>query len=169
MALLPASPAAHRRELEHRERARLEQFERKLDHALVMVKDAGSNAPSLPTEEDSWDLAVTLADNGTGGLPLHSHIETTSVDTTTPLQRPYGKVYTTIATSITVFPLDPMTPPQALLCGLLDKSGRFSPTVYERMVKETPGIISGRLMGPREAMLDNQRAGQKARPGLWHA
>jgi hypothetical protein len=58
MALLPASPAAHRRELEHRERARLEQFERKLDHALVMVKDAGSNAPSLPTEEDSWDLAV---------------------------------------------------------------------------------------------------------------
>jgi hypothetical protein len=89
------------------------------------------------------------------------------VDTTSPLQRPYGRTYTTVATSVTIFPLQPMTPADALLCGLLSVSGKLSPTVYERMIKETPGIIEGRLMGPREAMLARQEAGKKARPGLW--
>jgi hypothetical protein len=169
MALLPASPAAHRRELEHRERARLEQFERKLDHALVeMGKGAAQAAPAY-TAEDAWDLAQTLADNGTGGLPLHSRIETTSVDTTTPLQRPYGKVYTTIATSVTIFPLDPMTPAEALLCGLLDTSGRLNHVAYEAAVKATPGVIEGRLIGPRDLMLARQEGARAKYPRLWSA
>jgi hypothetical protein len=73
----------------------------KVDH-LVAITDrevVAKAAAPVYTAEDAWDLAQTLADNGTGGLPLHSRIETTSVDTTTPLQRPYGKVYTTIAPS----------------------------------------------------------------------
>jgi hypothetical protein len=69
---------------------------------------------------------------------------------------------------VTIYPLQPMTPAAALLCGLLSVSGKLQPTTYERMVLETPGVIVGRLLGPREAMLDKQRAAQKARPGLWH-
>jgi hypothetical protein len=121
------------------------------------------------TEEDAFYLSEELASRGTEGLPHGSHIETTSIETTTPLSRPYGRTYTTVATTVTIFPLSPMTPAAALLCGLLTCSGKLSPTVYERMVKEVPGIIEGRLMGPREAMLDKQRAAQKAYPRLWHA
>jgi hypothetical protein len=126
-----------------------------------------AKAPPTFTAEDAFYLAEELASRGTEGLPHGSHVETQAVDTTSPLQRPYGRTYTTVATSVTIFPLQPMTPADALLCGLLSVSGKLSPTVYERMIKETPGIIEGRLMGPREAMLARQEAGKKARPGLW--
>jgi hypothetical protein len=163
MAQLPASPTAHRKELAHRERMRLEQIEGKLDR-LVVAWGVAEKPSSIPTAEDAFYLAEALAQAGTEGLPHGSHVETT-----TPLQRPYGRTYTTVATSVTVWPLQPMTPAAALLCGLLTCSGKLSITVYERMVKETPGIIEGRLMGPREAMLDKQRAAQKVHPRLWHS
>jgi hypothetical protein len=60
-----------------------------------------------------------------------------------------------------------MTPAAALLCGLLNTSGRLQPTVYERMVKEIPGIIEGRLMGPRDLMLARQEAARAKYPRLW--
>jgi hypothetical protein len=44
--------------------------------------------------------------------------------------------------------LSPMTPAQALLCGLLSMSGKLQPKVYERMVKEIPGVVSGVLLRP---------------------
>jgi hypothetical protein len=153
----------------HLVHARLKNLEAKIDTALEMAKEVGESPLPTPTTEDAFYLAEELASRGTEGLPHGSHIETASVDTTTPLQRPYGRIYTTVATTVTIFPLPPMTPAAALLCGLLTRSGKLSPTVYERMVKETPGIISGRLMGPREVLLDKQRAAQKAYPGLWHA
>jgi hypothetical protein len=96
-------------------------------------------------------------------------VETQAIETTTALQRPYGRTYTTICTSLTIWPLQPMTPAAALLCGLLNTSGRLQPTVYERMIKEIPGVVAGRLIGPREVLLDKQRAAQKAHPRLWHA
>lgn len=68
---------------------------------------------------------------------------------------------------MTIFPLQPMTPAAALLCGLLNTSGRLSPTDYERMVRETPGIIEGKLLGPRDLMLARQEAARAKYPRLW--
>ena len=164
MALLPANPTARRREEAHLVQARLKQLEAGIDRLVEVAAKAAA-----PTAEDAFYLAEELASRGTEGLPHGSHIETASVETTTPLQRGHGRTYTTVCTTVTIWPLQPMTPAEALLCGLLNTSGRLSPTVYERMVRETPGIIEGRLMGPREAMLARQEAGKRARPGLWHA
>jgi hypothetical protein len=111
----------------------------------------GASAPAFTTEEDAWDLAQTLADNGTGGLPLHSHIETMAADTTTPLQVPFGRVYTTVCTTVTIFPLNPMTPAEALLCGLLDTSGRLNRVAYDRMVRVMPGVVAGLLRPHHDA------------------
>jgi hypothetical protein len=164
--ILPANPTRRRAEEALLIQARLKQLEAKVDTLVEM--GAAQAAPAF-TEEDASFLAEELASRGTEGLPRGSHMECMAVDTTSPLQRPYGRTYTTICTTVTIFPLNPMTPAEALLCGLLTCSGRLQPTVYERMVKETPGIIEGRLIGPREALLDRQEAGKKARPGLWHA
>ena len=161
-----ANPTVQRRE-ERLLRERLAAMEAKVD---VVVRGAGCKAPSPPTSEDapSTSLAHSPAmaprDYLTG-----SHVETQSVDTTTPLQRPYGATYTTVATSVTLPCLQPMTPEQLLITGLVSASGKFSPSTYERLLSEVPGMVKGRLMGPREAMLDKQRAAQKAYPGLWHA
>jgi hypothetical protein len=165
---LPANPTAHRRELAHRERMRLAQIEGKLDR-LVVEMGAAAKPSSTPTAEDAFYLAEVLASSGTEGLPHGSRVDCTTVDITTPLQKPYGKVFTTIATTVTIWPLEPMTPAEALLCGLLTVSGKLQPSVYERMIKEVPGIIEGRLIGPREAMMARQEAGKRARPWAWHA
>jgi hypothetical protein len=154
-------------------RERLAAMDVKVNALVEMAKEVGASplpTPTLPlTAEDAFYLSEELASRGTEGLPHGSHIETTSVETTSPLSRPYGRTYTTVATTVTIWPLQPMTPAAALLCGLLTCSGKLSPTVYERMVKEVPGIIEGRLLGPREALLARQEAGKRARPGLWHA
>ena len=79
----------------------------------AMAMGAAAKPSSTPTADDVFDLACTLASVGAEGLPRGSHVETTSVDMTLPLQRPYGRTYTTICTSLTVFPLQPMTPSEA--------------------------------------------------------
>lgn len=114
-------------------RERLAAMDSKLDRALVVAKEVGAVAPAF-TAQDAWDLSEVLASNGTEGLPPHSHIETRAVETTTPLQRPYGRTFTTVCTSVTIWPLDPRTPAECLLQGLLDTSGRLQPSVYERTV-----------------------------------
>jgi hypothetical protein len=55
----------------------------------ALVKGAGSSP--LPTAEDAFDLACTLASRGTEGLPHGSRYNH-------PLQRPYGRTYTTVCT-----------------------------------------------------------------------
>jgi hypothetical protein len=103
--VISANPAVNRRETLLRMRA----VEAQLDSLVKMgMGGAVQNAP-LPiyTATDAFDLAVTLAENGTDGLPLHSHIETISIDTTTPLQRPYGRTYTQVCTSVTISPQPP--------------------------------------------------------------
>jgi hypothetical protein len=166
---LPANPTARRREEALLVHARLKNLEAGIDRALEMAKEVGASPLPTPTAEDAFYLAEILASRGTEGLPHGSHIETASVDTTTPLQRPYGCTYTTVATSVTIFPLQPMTPAEALLAGLLSTSGRLNHVAYEAAVKATPGVIEGRLIGPREVLLDKQRAAQKAYPRLWSA
>jgi hypothetical protein len=168
MAQLPASPTAHRKELAHRERMRLEQIEGKLDR-LVVAWGVAEKPSSTPTAEDAFYLAEELASRGTEGLPHGSHVETQAIETTTPLQRPYGRTYTTVATTVTIFPLSPMTPAEALLAGLLSTSGRLNHVAYEAAVKATPGVIEGKLIGPRDLMLARQEAARAKHPRLWSA
>jgi hypothetical protein len=134
--ILSANPAVRRREEALLIQARLKAIEEQVDKLVEVAAKAA--APAF-TAQDAWDLAETLARVGTEGLPHGSHVETQAVDTTSPLQRPYGRTFTTICASLTIYPLSPMTPAEALLCGLLNTSGKLSPTVYERMVKEIPG------------------------------
>jgi hypothetical protein len=110
MSILPATPARRRAEEAHLVQARLKQLEAGIDWALEMAKEGGAKAPPTFTAEDAFYLAETLAEDGNRYLPHGSHVETEAVDTTSPLQRPYGRTYTTICTSLTVFPLSPMTP-----------------------------------------------------------
>jgi hypothetical protein len=165
--ILPASPAAHRRELEHRERARLEQFESKLDHALVMAKEAGSNAPSLPTptEEDIQLLAERLAEDRSW-LPHASHVETRAEDNSSPLSRAYGPTYVDRATSITIPIIGTFTPRELLEQGLV-KGGTFQAHVYDRLLSEVDGVVKGKLIGPRDVMFAKQEAARAKYPQLW--
>jgi putative transposase len=39
----------------------------------------------------------------------------------------------------------------------------------KRVLTEVDGVVKGKLIGPREVLLNKQRAAQEARPGLWHA
>ena len=103
-----ANPTVNRRE-ERLLRERLAAMEAKVDVLVMEV----AKAPPTFTAEDAFYLAEELASRGTEGLPHGSHIETASIETTTPLQRPYGRTYTTVATSVTIFPLQPMTPSEA--------------------------------------------------------
>jgi hypothetical protein len=158
MAIHSADPTVQRRE-ERLLRERLAAMDGKVTALLAMAGPEARgigvaerpSSPPAPTEEDAFYLAEELASMGTDGLPHGSHIETTAIETTTPLQRPYGRTYTTIATSVSIFPLQPMTPAAALLCGLLTCSGRFQPSTYERMVKEIPGVVAGLLRPWHEA------------------
>jgi hypothetical protein len=74
-----------------------------------------------------------------------------ALDVTTPLERPSGRVYTTVATSVTIWPLGPMTPAGALLVGLLDGSGRLNLPLYDKLVREIPGVVAGLLRPHHEA------------------
>jgi hypothetical protein len=165
--MLPASPAAHRRELEHRERARLAQFESKLDHALVMVKEvvAKAAAPSF-TDQDIQDLAERLAEDRSW-LPHASHVETRAEDCSTPLSRAYGPSYVDRATSISIPIIGTFTPRQLLESGLV-KGGTFQAHVYERMLSEVDGVVKGKLIGPRDLMLARQNEARAQYPSLWH-
>jgi hypothetical protein len=104
----------------------------------AMAMGAAAKPSSTSTADDVFDLACTLASVGTEDLPRGSHVETTSVDMILPLQRPYGRTYTTICTSLTGIPSTADDPLRGLLCGLLNMAGKLSPSVYERMVKEMP-------------------------------
>src|ERR1700691_5069741 len=102
MALLPANPTARRREEALLVHARLKALEAGIDRALEMAKEVGSDAPSSNFDDyDVQFLAESLAEDRSW-LPHGSHVETTCVDTSTPLQKPYGPVYTNTATSISL-------------------------------------------------------------------
>ena len=64
-----------------------------------------------------------LAQAGVKGLPHGLTVETKSVDVTSPAQVPFGRVFEQVCTSVTIFPLQPMSPAEALMQGLLNKSG----------------------------------------------
>jgi hypothetical protein len=164
--ILPANPTRRRAEEAFLMQARLKNLEAGIDRALEMVKEVGSNAPSSITDYDVQFLAESLAEDRSW-LPHSSHVETTCVDSSTPLSRPYGATYTDTATSVSIPIIGTFTPRELLETGLVTKGGRWNHVAYEAALKATPGVISGRLMGPREAMLDRQEAGRAKYPRLW--
>ena len=89
---LPANPTARRREEHLLVQARLEAIDAQLDHLLTKGREV-AQAASTPTAAidplDLQDLAEALAQDHSW-LPHGSHVECTAVDTTSPLQRPYG-------------------------------------------------------------------------------
>jgi hypothetical protein len=167
---LPANPTARRREEALLVHARLRNLEAGIDRALEMAKEVGSNATSLPTFDD-YDvqfLAESLAGDRSW-LPHGSHVETVCLDTSTPLQKPYGPVYTNTATSISIPIIGTFTPRQLLETGLVTKGGKFQAHVYERMLSEVDGVVKGKLIGPRDLMLARQEAARAKYPRLWSA
>jgi hypothetical protein len=162
---LPANPTRRRAEEAFLIQARLRNLDEKLNRLVVEV----GASPPLPLTFDDYDvqfLAESLADDRSW-LPHGSHVETTCVDTSPPLSRPYGATYTDTATSVSIPILGTFTPRQLLEQGLVTKGGRWNHVAYEAALKATPGVVSGRLMGPREAMLDRQEAGRAKYPRLW--
>jgi hypothetical protein len=169
MALLPANPTARRREEALLVHARLKALEAGIDRALEMAKEVGSDAPSSNFDDyDVQFLAESLAEDRSW-LPHGSHVETTCVDTSTPLQKPYGPVYTNTATSISLPIIGTFTPRQLLETGLVTKGGKFQAHVYERMLSEVDGVVKGKLIGPRDLMLARQEAARAKYPRLWSA
>ena len=161
---LPANPTARRREEALLIQARLKALETKLDHHLEMEV---ASAPPTFTDEDAFYLAEELASRGTEGLPHGSHVETRAEDVTSPLQLPHGRVYTTVATSISLPILGTFTPRQLLETGLVTKGGKFQAHVYERLLSEVDGVVKGQLIGPRDLMIARQNEARAKYPRLW--
>jgi hypothetical protein len=144
MALLPASPAAYRRELEHRERARLAQFESKLDHALVMVKEVGSNAPST-LDSDIAEVGKLLVE-GKVRLPKYVRVNVvTSIEEVRSKVFGTYDVYTHTADELCCHQMQPMSIQAALEAGLLAKlngSWLWRENVYRRLVPPDPRLVT---------------------------
>jgi hypothetical protein len=150
---------------------RMRAVEDSLDKLVsVMDREAGSNAPSLPTlpltEEDIQDLAERLAEDRSW-LPHRSHVETRAEDNSSPLSRAYGPTYVDRATSISIPIIGTFTPRQLLEQGLV-KGGTFQAHVYERMLSEVDGVVKGKVIGPRDVMFARQEAARAKYPRLWH-
>jgi hypothetical protein len=154
--LLPSSPTARRRELAVREELRrdamdrLVTIERKLD---AVLGTGGLRAPQPAiTDVDIEDLAELLArPDALSGFPRGS---IASVVT-----KLFDGETRTLATSITVWPLQPMSVREALECGLI-KGASLQHHVYERMVRELPEGVE-RVIRPHE------QAAQPAARARW--
>jgi hypothetical protein len=147
--MLPASGAARRRELENRERARVAIY----DAAMLVVNKGRLPDAVMPlhsTKDDCRTLAVVLGEHGAKYLPRGSHVETMAVETTTEAQRPYGRIYEQRATSVSVWPLGPMTIGEVLKTGLLNRNGELSMVVFEAMKAAMDGVCE-RVVRPWES------------------
>jgi hypothetical protein len=139
----------------------------KVDHLVSVMEMGAAQAAPAFTAEDIQDLAERLAEDRSW-LPHGSHVETRGEDNSSPLSRAYGPTYVDRVTSISIPIIGTFTPRELLEQGLV-KGGTFQHHVFERLLSEVDGVVKGRLIGPREVLLDKQRAAQKAYKGLWHA
>ena len=135
-------------------KARMEALETK---ATKMVEVAEKVSPS-PTQEDIRWLALDLA-SGSITLPRHAQVAlTVSLFEGSP---------ETTATALTVPGAGTWTVAELLVKGLV-KNGRWQHHVLAKLVASVPDRVAG-WHGPREEMLDKQRAAQAKRPWLWYA
>jgi hypothetical protein len=142
--LLPASPSAHRKELAHRERARLEQLDQKLDLALAMVRmEVGATAPAFPTEADIEEVGKLLVE-GRMRLPSHARITvTTEVEEIKSKVFGTSTVFTHTADQLCCHQLRPMSIRAALEADLLVRrngSWLWSEVTYRRLVPPDPRL-----------------------------
>jgi hypothetical protein len=141
---LPASPTAHRKELAHRERARLEQIDQKLNLALAMVRmEVGATAPAFPTEDDIAEVGVLLVE-GKVRLPRYAtvNVETEIEERKDPI---FGTstIYHHRADQLCVHALQPMSIPAAIEAGLLVKLGGnwlWNEATYRCLVPPDPRL-----------------------------
>ena len=164
MSFLPATPSAHRRELAHRERMRLEQFEGKLDR-LVVEMGAAAKPSSLPTAEDIQDLAERLAED-CSGPPHGSDVQTRAEDNSPPAAPMVPPTWTAPPPSPSRSSAP--SPRRELLETGLVKGGTFQAHVYERMLSEVDGVVKGKLIGSRDIMFARQEAARAKYSQLWH-
>jgi hypothetical protein len=144
MPQLPASPAAHKRELAHRERMQLEQLDQKLDRALAMVRtEVGSNAPST-FDSDVEEVGVLLVE-GKVRLPSYVRITvTTSIEEVRSKVFGTSEIFTHTADQLCAHQLQPMSIQAAIGVGLLVKLGgswRWSEAAYKRLVPPDPRLV----------------------------
>jgi hypothetical protein len=142
----------------------------KVDHALAMAKEVGSDAPSLPTfdDHDVQDLAERLAEDRSW-LPHGSHVETRAEDNSTPLSRAYGPTYVDRATTVSIPIIGTFTPRELLETGLVTKGGRWNHVRFDEMITAIDGVVKGQLIGPRDLMRARQNEARSKYPRFWHA
>jgi hypothetical protein len=147
---LPASPASHRRELGHRERARLEQLDQKLDLALAMVRmEAGSNAKGAQPQPSTLDADVEEVGRAlvTGHLRLPRYATYTVTTSVEERKDPIFGTSTILhhtADQFCVHALQPMSIQAAIERKLLTKVGGhwlFRADVYRQMVPPDPRLL----------------------------
>ncbi len=130
--LLPASPTARRAEEAIRRRAALERIEGRLDTFVEITKGAAActaPTPSISDEDVEWAAEALAAPDALRLYPRGSVASVTA--------GPFDGETRTLATSITIWPLQPMSIREALECGLI-KGASLQRHVYERMVRELP-------------------------------
>jgi hypothetical protein len=142
---LPSSPTAHRKELAHRERVRIEQLDQKLDLALAMVRmGAGSNAPST-LDADIEEVGKLLVE-GRLRLPRYA-----TVTVTTEVEERKDPIFGTstilhhTADQLCCHALQPMSIPAAIERKLLTKVGStwlFRADTYRSLVPADPRLVT---------------------------
>jgi hypothetical protein len=154
--ILPASPAkrraeeAIRKELRRDAMDRLATIERKLD-AVLGTGGREAPQPSVSDEDVEWAAEALAAPDV---LRLYPRGSVASVVT-----KLFDEETRTLATSITIWPLQPLSIREALECGLI-KGASLQRHVYERMVRELPERVE-RVIRPHE------QAAQPAARARW--
>lgn len=143
--MLPANPTAHRKELAHRERMRLEQIEGKLDHALAMGREVAKAPPTpTPTDADVEEVGKLLVE-GRMWLPKYTRI-TVITELETVRSKIFGtsELFTHTCDQLCCHQLQPMSIQAAIESGLLVKlngSWLWSEAVYRKLVPADPRLI----------------------------
>jgi hypothetical protein len=147
MPQLPASPTAYRKELAHRERMRLEQFDAKLDRHLASIGMGGAaQAAPLPlyTDTDVEEVGKLLVE-GRLRLPKYARVTvTTEVEEIKDKIFGNSTVLTHLADQLCCHALQPMSIPAAIECKLLVKLGGnwlWSEATYRKLVPPDPRLI----------------------------
>jgi hypothetical protein len=144
--MLPANPTAHRKELAHRERMRLEQIEGKLDHVLAMGFGGASAPPTPPafTDSDIEEVGKLLVE---GRIRLPTHARITVITTVEEIKsKVFGTstVLTHNADQLCAHQLQPMSIHAALEAGLLVRLGsnwHWNEAAYKRLVPPDARLI----------------------------
>jgi hypothetical protein len=143
--MLPANSTAHRKELAHRERMRLEQIEGKMDRALAMGFGGAKASPNpVFTDADVEEVGKLLVE-GRIRLPTHARI-TVITEVEEIVSRVFGTstVLTHTADQLCAHQLQPMSIQAALEAGLLVKLNGvwlWRENVYRQLVPPDPRLI----------------------------